>query len=289
MSDTATELDEAEYFEEVDAEAAEYDAEADAETFEEAEAVAEYEEADEPEPEETYEPEGEADDSDEPGTEVAIVEHDTVEVVPLTEREAQRLDKKIRTASEKVNVTTDALFELLEQAAAGRIHDALGYASWTAWFSEAVSIRPQDRDQRKAFVALMTGRGMSQRAIAGALGVSQKTVDRDLEGVESEDSDTVTGLDNVERPRTKARKEIIDAEVVSVDEEGEVETPRSSVDVIDDFANEIDTLLIGVQAFKDVLDDDLFPKARKRIAQRFTKRLDGAIAELTKVLGEITS
>jgi transcriptional regulator with XRE-family HTH domain len=272
MSDTATELD-VEY-----EEAYEYE-EADAEV--DAEGEVEYEEADADDEAQEYESE-----ADEPGTDLAVVNHDTdpVEVAPLTERQAQKLDKRIRTASEKVNVTTDALFELLEQAAAGRIHDALGYASWTAWFSEAVTIRPQDRDQRKAFVALMTGRGMSQRAIAGALGISQKTVDRDLEGVESNDSDTVTSLDGVERPRTKTKVDVIDAEVVSVEE-----APRSSVEVIDDFGAEIDTLLINVQAFKDVLDDELFPKARKRIAQRFTKRLTGAVDDLFKIMEVVAS
>ena len=249
--------------------------------------VIEYDESDvEYEEGEYYEYEEETD-TEEPGSEVAVVEHiaTVVDYTPLTERQAKSLDNKIRKASEKVNATTDQLFGLLEEAANGRIHEALGFPSWTAWFSDAVQIRPNDRDERKAFAALMSGRGMSQRAIAAALGVSQKTVDRDLEGesLDSGDSETVTALDGSEHPRTKAkRQKPIDAEVISVEEEA-----RSAADTVSDFGNEIDTLLINVQAFKDVLADELFPKARKRIGQRFVKRLDTAITDLAEILEEI--
>jgi transposase len=231
-----------------------------------------------------YTEEAEVEYEDKPGAELAVVEAGTevVEAAPLTERQAKALDKKIRATNDKMNTTAENLFDLLEQAAMGRIHEALGYASWTAWFSEAVQLRPQDREQRKALVAMMTGKGMSQRAAAKALGVSQKTVDRDLEGTESHDSDTVTSLDGSQRART--RKKVIDAEIVSVEED-----QRTAADVVQDFSNEIDTLLINVQAFKDVLDDELFDKARKRIAQRFVKRLNGAINDLTKVMEEVTA
>jgi len=234
---------------------------------------------------ETYTEEAEEIEADEPSAELAVVEAETAEVVevaPLTERQAKALNKKIRAANDKMQTDAENLFDLLEQAAAGRIHEALGYASWTAWFSETVQIRPQDREQRKALVAMMTGKGMSQRAAAKALGVSQKTVDRDLEGTESDDSETVTSLDGSQRSRKK--KPIIDAEVVSVEE-----PERTAGDVVNDFSNEIDTLLINVQAFKDVLDDELFGKARKRIAQRFVKRLNGAINDLTKIMEEVTA
>lgn len=275
MTDTATEYeyDEDETYEpEEYAEGDEYVEDADADAEVEYDAENEY--VDEP------------GDGDEPGTDMAVVEHnEPVEVAPLTERQAKALHKKVVKANDKWNTDADELFDLLEQAAAGKIHIGLGYASWTAWFSETVQLRPQDREQRKQLVRMMTDMGMSQRAAAKSLNVAQKTVDRDLEGVETSESDTVTSLDGAQRPRTKA-KTIVDAEVVNVEE---AEPERGAADVVDDFGSEIDTLLINVQAFKDVLDDELFPKARKRIAQRFVKRLNGAINDLTKIMEEITA
>jgi len=262
MTETATEYDE--YY---DGAQAEYEGDP------EAEAGVVYEYGEDPEVE--YE---------EPGAELAVVETETAEVVevaPLTERQAKALNKKIRAANDKMNTDAETLFDLLEQAAAGRIHEALGYSSWTAWVADNVALRPQDREQRKRFVQLMTGRGMSTRAAAKALNVSQKTASRDAAEGEY-DSDTVTSLDGSQRSRR--RTTVIDAEVVSVEE-----PERSAADVVNDFSNEIDTLLINVQAFKDVLDDELFGKARKRIAQRFVKRLNGAINDLTKIMEEVTA
>lgn len=218
------------------------------------------------------------------------VEGEIVEAAePLTKRAAQALDKKIRTASDKLVNNVNAFYELLEQAARGEIHVALGYSSWTAWMSDAVQFTPADRIERQELVKLMNGKGMSQRKIAGTLGVSQKTVDRDLEGVESEDSSVTTGTGSTypKHPKAKTTEvetEIIDAEVVD-DANAEAEAaPRTVNDVASEFREEIDALGIGVQAFKDILEYEEFPKAAKTVANRYLNRLGEHISELQKVV-----
>lgn len=222
--------------------------------------------------------------------ELAIIESDTpAEIEPLSEGKARVLDKRIRQAGSRVANEQDKLIELLEEAAQGQIHVALGLPSWTAYIKDALQITVADREERKALVAIMSGKGMSQRAIAGTLGVSQKTVDRDLEG-ESFDSHTVTAVDGKEVPRNKPPKDepdYIEAEVVAVEEEPE----RTANDVIVDFEQIVNDLINDVQAVKDMqkLEPDLFGKARKRIGQRFVKRLGTVIKDLEDLSDELSA
>lgn len=202
-------------------------------------------------------------------TEIAVIEENDTAPTLLSEGKAKVLDKRIRQCGTRVAAEQDKLIELLEEAAQGEIHQALGFPSWTAYLKDAIQITVSDRAERKALVSIMSGKGMSQRAIAGVLGIGQKTVDRDLDG-ESFDSDTVTAVDGKEVPRNKPPKEpepeIIDAEVVE---------ERTANDVIVDFDQVVNDLINDVQAIKDLrkLESDLFEQARKRIAQRFVKRL----------------
>lgn len=222
---------------------------------------------------------------------LAVIDGETLPE-PLSENKAKALDKKIRAASDKLTDNVNALFDLLDQAAAGQIHVALGYPSWTAYTKDAVRFTPSDKVERKELAKMMSGKGMSQRAIASTLGVSQKTIDRDLEG-ESSDSGEVTGTDGKTYAKTKMEPEaqpepgVIDAEVVDAPEDDEPQ--YTAADVIEEFKTEVDNLLINMQAFKDVVtaDAELFDKARKRIAQRFTGKLKAAAADLEDLINLI--
>jgi DNA invertase Pin-like site-specific DNA recombinase len=98
----------------------------------------------------------------------------------------------------------DALAVLIEEATSRNIHVALGYSSWTAWFTESVQITAADKYQRKALVSLMSGKGMSQRAIAGSLGVDQSTVNRDIKSGDANASrGETTGMDGKTYKRPK--------------------------------------------------------------------------------------
>jgi hypothetical protein len=77
---------------------------------------------------------------------------------PLSKPQAKALDKRIRAASDKVGTNVNALLNLLDEAAYGQIHRALGVTSWTAWFRDAVQL------ERKSLMSLMSGRGMSRKS-----------------------------------------------------------------------------------------------------------------------------
>jgi hypothetical protein len=87
-------------------------------------------------------------------------------VEPLSKPQAKALDKRIRSASDKVASNFNLLLDLLEEAARGQIHRSLGASSWTAYVKDAVQINISDRIERKSLVSLMSGKGMSQPAIA---------------------------------------------------------------------------------------------------------------------------
>jgi hypothetical protein len=125
---------------------------------------------------------------------------DIIEVIaPLDRDAAVRLDKRIRLMADTARDNLAKIAMLVDEAKAGQIHEALGFPSWTAYLADALGGQLElSTDTRRAVVELMAGEGMSQRAIAAAVGVSQKTVDRDLDKVSHGDSPEpapVTGLD----------------------------------------------------------------------------------------------
>lgn len=121
----------------------------------------------------------------------------------------------VRTARQRAGRIRDGIHTYLETLALiqlawqERDWETLGYDDWDSYveteFSEARLRLPAEHRQ-KAVVELRLA-GMSQRAIGSALGVSQKTVDRDLDSSESNDShalpDRVTSLDGRERPASR--------------------------------------------------------------------------------------
>lgn len=98
---------------------------------------------------------------------------------------ASRLDLRIRLIADNAAGSLTELGELITEAKAGHIHLTLGFRSWTAYIADALAnlqlaMTPQVRQE---LVDRLAREGMSQRAIAQAVGVSQKTVDRDLDKV----------------------------------------------------------------------------------------------------------
>lgn len=215
-------------------------------------------------------------------TDIEVYDAEIVEPQLLTEKQAKALDKRIRTASDKLSTTTENLLELLEQAAAGAIHEALGLSSWTAWFKDAVQIQVSDKFERKELVKMMSGKGMSQRAIAGSLGVSQKTVDRDLDGEVVEEGDTVTSLDGVERPKTRVKdSEPLDAEVE------EVEEVTSAATIVAQFYDETANLFAAQSELTLLTDEPKWPNAMKRVAKANLNDIQNIIAALQEIVDNL--
>lgn len=128
---------------------------------------------------------------------------------PLGLEDAERLDARIRALASTVRDNLTELSELVAEARSGAVHVALGFASWTAYLADALGGRIElNTESRREVVAFLAGEGMSQRAIADIAGVSQKTVDRDLDHVSHHDSPdaVVTGLDGKSYPRRRPKE-----------------------------------------------------------------------------------
>ncbi len=109
----------------------------------------------------------------------------------------------IRDRIETVVEFWEAVVEAYQQ----RDWEVLEYESWDAYIDgEFGSDRIRlTKKRRQGIVSEMRQRGMSTRAIGSALGVSQKTVDRDVDEVESDDSpESVIGTDGKTYSAAKA-------------------------------------------------------------------------------------
>lgn len=78
-----------------------------------------------------------------------------------------------------------------------------GFATWSEYLADFGQLR-LPRLERQSAVEVMRREGMSQPAIAEALGVSQPTVHADLALIDSDKlPDRITGLDGKDRPRSR--------------------------------------------------------------------------------------
>jgi hypothetical protein len=152
---------------------------------------------------------------------------------PLSVTDAKRLDKKIRLIVGNISDNLDKLAALLAEAEAGQLHVAFGSPSLSAYLADVMKAHWQDRDERRKIVALLSAKGWSQRAIAPVVGVSQKTVDRDLDEVSHDDSVDVEviSLDGKRRPKHPKPKPAAKVDEMSSDDAPEPDTAYRSVDL----------------------------------------------------------
>jgi len=102
--------------------------------------------------------------------------------------------------------------EVIAEIHAGRQWEALGYESFQGACRSIMGGVPLlERGERREVVADLTGRGMSTRAIGATLGVGQRTVVRDQQAGESNDSPEIRGNDGKTytptTPETQAQTE----------------------------------------------------------------------------------
>lgn len=108
----------------------------------------------------------------------------------------------------------DNVLYLVERAKEARDDDLLGYPSWTAYVAGEFSkeLAELRRDVRRDVVQALSATGMSTRAIASVVGVSNSTVHEDIKVIDStvrlanSRPSTVTSLDGRERPASQQMK-----------------------------------------------------------------------------------
>lgn len=218
-----------------------------------------------------------------------------VEVHQLSKTEAKKLDRRIRSTTDKAATSHaktldlfDELKALLIEAKTGDIHKALGLKSWTAYLADAVNMPVPEREDRKVLTQFLSGQGMSQRAIAATLGVSQKTIDRDLDGEEVDPDATVTSLDGVERPKNgkavEAEEDYIEGEVV---EEIEEDAPMTAVDIVTEFNDETANLWGALSQMKELMAEDKWGNARKRVAKANLNNIQEVASSLASIIDDL--
>jgi hypothetical protein len=208
----------------------------------------------------------------------------------LTEKAAKALDKKIRTATAKVDTNYHALVDLLEEAAKGKIHVALDYKSWPAYVKDAVNFAPMNTIEWQAIVATMTGRGMSQRAIADALTVSKGTVQNDQQVDNSCPPDTVIGVDGKTQKREKSKPDAEPEPEQQVSDKPEPAPNLRSLATV--FNEDVDELVGALATFVDMAEkniaDERFPKYRRRIADTHVETLQHCASMIDNVTDALT-
>jgi transposase-like protein len=124
-----------------------------------------------------------------------VVEGEIVETPAFTKTQAVQHNQKVQGAISAVNATGKAyddagaaLTVLLAEARNGQIHVGLGLPSWTAYLEQYVRIEPRSIEDRRAMTAQMVEAGMSNRAIAPIMGVSEPTTRRDVAQVRHDDT-----------------------------------------------------------------------------------------------------
>lgn len=222
-------------------------------------------------------------------SEVQVIEPTEV-LVPLGRDAAVKLDGRIRRLAKQAGDQLVQVGRLLDEARSGRVHEALGHASWTAYVADALGGSLQlSGEARLAMVSMMAGEGMSVRAIAAATGVGKSTVDRDLaqvsqrgtvDGDESaeptvpqrDSSDSVIGLNGktyakpVRKPRVPRKKPDPkpSAPPKPPADTGESKKPVRQVQVPTAYRDELKKLRPIVAELEALARDPRFGKARAR-------------------------
>jgi hypothetical protein len=239
---------------------------------------------------------------------IAEIDTDDVEVIePLSKTKAKALDKKVRSArnkvvgdGEKLYTDLEALYELVVQAATGQIHKALG-VTWAAWFKDAAQIPNLERAEKKEISVMLAGKTLSLRMIAGVVNVDKHTVSNYLDEAEAAGEftppDTVTGLDNKTYTRNTNDDEPIDAEYEELENDVEEEVteeaptpPTPAVELVSDFDNEVANLCNAVSALVDIIEEPKWPGAKRRCAKANLNDLqEWGVTMLTTVIDALMS
>ncbi len=111
-------------------------------------------------------------------------EAEVAEAQPLTKTQAQgnstrksaARQTECRKNLDKADEEFESLLDLVAEASEGEIHKGLGIKSWTAWVKDAVQIQVSNREERQHVANVLSGKGLSTRAIGAMVGADQKTI-----------------------------------------------------------------------------------------------------------------
>jgi hypothetical protein len=204
------------------------------------------------------------------------------EVAALTEVEAREITNDIRR-------TTGVLWSQVAKAYQGRAWAALGYDSWDAYcdteFDGARLKLP--REERTMVVASLADAGMSNKAIAAAVGVTAMTVGRDMAGVTNvtpDDDDEIVDAEVIDDPPTPREVTGTDGKTYTLKPKPPVDRRPSLTDALDRsgwaIRKDIDRLI-------SLTDDDRFSSHKEKVAPALGSHLQYAISVCQDVLDRL--
>jgi hypothetical protein len=209
----------------------------------------------------------------------------------LTLHEAQQLTGRIKLKVGTIQDNIDALASLVTRAKNGAADEVLGYESWTAYIVDVVGSDPNDltRDERQKFVGFLADEGMSTRAIASVVGVSNKTVHQDIAASTVTKGNsrpaTVTSLDGRERPSTQPS--YINTETGEVTSQPQPSQPRRRA-LSDGFRDASLDLGKVITRIENLVSDDRFARNKQEVA-RYANDLTRARDALQRVINQMSS
>lgn len=103
------------------------------------------------------------------------------ELEPISETVAEDLTAdEARALTDQIKVRAQALLALIVRAFKGRVWIALNYRNWDDYCAHELPGLRVPREEREELVASLLEEGMSKRAVAAGLGVSEGTVRNDV-------------------------------------------------------------------------------------------------------------
>jgi hypothetical protein len=214
------------------------------------------------------------------GTEVAVIDAVEGEVLaPLSEKEAKEVHQEVLAAFDTMQNGIDFYINKVFDAVERGVHTALG-KSLREYLQSLPAPTISDKAERRWFIAMLTGRGLSMNMIEEFTGISKATQHRDLKaGVSSE---TLNG----DRPQPPARPEKV------IDKSGKQNQPakKKSAEWKPDIgkkviraAGQLAGIAIDLDGISNV--DDVTPEQRQQFkdaAMQFRKSSNRMVSMLNK-------
>lgn len=249
---------------------------------------------------------------------------ETGEVIePMSKVEAERITARIADKLDGIADNLEQVLDLIGQALTRQAWSALGYQSPTAYVSERFSgaLKRLPIETRRSVVGELSAAGMSTRAIAPIVGVSQQQVAKDRREADrltpeaSVDPDRkVMSLDGRQRPATQPphpapldewRGEVLHlaeetGEIVRITGPDSVASPGKAFHeqdpakphrppLPDQFWKASYDMRQKVGRLVNLTEDDRFPHNAKKLALKHRNELLEAITDLQSVITALDS
>lgn len=207
-------------------------------------------------------------------TELTVI--GTGEVVEaMSTVEAERITARIADKLDAIADNLEQVLPLIGEALTRRAWEAMGYASPTAYVSErfAGSLSRLTPEVRRPVVAQLSAAGMSTRAIAPVVGVSQSSVRDDIQ-VSRTYSPAPTDVSGA-LPEAPA---VVGIDGKTYQRSATTEPPKPKRRPIAERAQEAEWELVrAIERIEALLDDDRFTANKEVVAPHLRSHLTNAI------------